>query len=121
MTTTEKTVAVPVAALERLVKERTLRYYDYAGALYEVRGDAMADLVALIPDPPKVGDVLTKEQIGTLPPKSVLRDRDGDVWVTTERGPVYLTFYSGSVDGGPAEDMTNPTEYAAVLVYIPRD
>jgi hypothetical protein len=121
MTTTEKTVSVPVELLQALDLSISRTAWTTVMPDVPALGEAVKALVALIPAPPKVGDVITKDQIGVLPPKSVLRDRDGDVWVITERGPVYLTVYSGSVDGGQAEDMNNPTEYAAVLISLPRD
>jgi hypothetical protein len=116
---TDQTVAVPVAVLQRLrgsfIEERPM------DNTITARREAVLEVLDYIPAPPKVGDVLTAGQVADLPPKSVLRDRDGDVWVTTVRGPVYLTFYMGEVQGGSAEDANEPTGYTAVLVSLPSD
>lgn len=79
-----ETVEVPVKALEALRDSRLghgTPQGDYATVLIVEK--ALANLVAFIPEPPKVGDTITGQQFAALPPRSVAIDTDGDVWIRT--------------------------------------
>lgn len=82
---TDQTVPVPVDLLKRLFDNTTLTRDVFDGDSVDVRPSgigAFIDIQALIPVPPKAGDVLTDfGQIADLPDTTVIVDRDGDVYV----------------------------------------
>lgn len=108
---TDQTIPVPVDLLKDL-RER------YRGELRIDPDGLLAQVTALIPSPPKVGDALTAAGVkaAALPERSVLIDSDGDVWVTSEGGSVYLSECG-------IDDEANPsTPYEPyLLVHIGRD
>lgn len=79
-----ETVQVPLDLLNNL--KASVRGRTNDGWLQEtyVTGKSVDELIALIPDPIKVGDKITGVQFASLPPLSVAIDSDGDVWVRTE-------------------------------------
>lgn len=115
---TEKTVPVPVELLQELKLE-------YPGAIEAVPGGPLSRLVELIPSPPKVGDVLTAEQIAELPDASVMRDEDGDVLVkvgdTVRRITTDLQYWDEATRW-PADDFDElAADYSVTLVSLPDD
>lgn len=78
MALTEPTVTVPVSELQRL----RAWYPSLSGSTPD---DPIGVLIGLIPDPPKVGDVIdSADAAKALPVGTVLRDNTQDVWVVTE-------------------------------------
>ena len=113
---TEKTVAVPVELLQELKRE-------YPGAIEAVPGGPLSRLVELIPSPPKVGDVLTAEQIAELPAASVMRDEDGDVLVkignVVRRVTMGLWNWDEVVRWSADDFDTLVADYSVTLVSLP--
>lgn len=118
---TEATVPVPVALLKRLRDDRQLRFVEPGGALYNVYGDAMEPLIALIPEPPKVGDVVTAENVQDLPAGTVLRDNTDDIWLVDPQGN--LSYFTPSRIDPRVFALTDPAwdEYEPVIISLPRD
>jgi hypothetical protein len=84
VTVTEKTITVPVSAIEALRSGR-----DGLGA-YGTTYVAAQSLIDLLPKPFKVGDTVTRENRNDLPLRSVISDKDGDLWVRLDGGYAYL-------------------------------
>lgn len=85
-------------------------------------GTAYDRVIALIPAPPKVGDVLTAEQIADLPSASVMRDEDGDVLVKVGDGVRRVTMdlrYPDSATWSAANAPGLLRVYTLTLVSLP--
>lgn len=105
-----ETVQVPVDLLNSLKASIVRRTND--GWLQEsyVTGTSVDKLIALIPEPIKVGDRINGTQFAALPPLSVAIDSDGDVWVRTAPGDATLVQAGGPFD---QEYTTEPDAYLA--------
>jgi hypothetical protein len=80
------TIAVPVELIENL----KIMYPGTSG----FEGSALNKITSLLPKPVKVGDELTLEQIEALPARSVITDKDGDVYVTGSGEAKRVTDYA---------------------------
>jgi hypothetical protein len=118
---TDATVPVPVALLKRLKGERELRFIDNQGALYSVRDDDMAGLLALIPAEPKVGDLVNEDNVRDLPVGTVLRDKVGDIWFVA--GDKRLRYINPRKTDPAVSGIDDPafSYYEPVVVSLPRD
>lgn len=119
-----ETIPVPTEMLVRLKDSIRRRTNDGWVEEAEITGPIVRELLALIPAPrPKVGDVLTEEQIKALPAHSVLVDEDGDVYV--KRHDADLVSVESSVSAGTLVDEHTYVEeavlYKAALVWIPEE
>lgn len=68
-------------------------------------GTAYDRVVALIPTPPKVGDMLDADEVRQLPPGAVLLDADDDVWVRYGVEKVYLAADGASSNRLPVSNF----------------
>jgi hypothetical protein len=115
VTNTEKTITVPVSAIEALRSGR-----DGLGA-YGTTYVAAQSLFDLLPKPFKVGDVVTEHTWGDLPVGTVLRDRVGDIWFV---GPNMTLSYLNPSRAKPASfELYAPDwdDYRPVIVSLPCD
>jgi hypothetical protein len=109
MTTTEKTVSVPVELLKNLDLSISRTAWETIVPDVPALGEVVKALTALIPAPPKVGDQVTRENRDDLPLRSVISDKDGDLWVRLDGGYAYLNLVGTDrikeepVGGGPAD------------------
>lgn len=80
------TIAVPIELIENLKST-------YPGTS-DLEGSALNKITSLLPKPVNVGDTLTIEQIDALPARSVIVDKDGDVYVAHGSGAARVTDYA---------------------------
>lgn len=106
------TVAVPVDLIKRLKD-------NYPYTVRATQSNPVRDIYALLPDPVKVGEPLTEKQIAALPPRSVVVDEDGDLWIVGRDGVTSLVGFNPDGrprnDGGTAEELAG---YNNTLVHI---
>lgn len=106
------TIAVPVDLIKRLKD-------NYPATVRSTQSNPIRDIYALLPEPVKVGDHLTEEQIAALPVRSVVVDEDGDLWTVGRNGTTSLVGFTPDGrprnDGGSAEELAG---YNNTLVHI---
>lgn len=116
MTESTQTIPVPVDLLKRLFENTTLTRDVFEGDSVDVRPSgigALIDIKALVPDPPKVGDVLDADEVRQLPPGAVLTDGDDDVWIRYGVEKVYL-----ASDGVSANRLPVSTFGPYTVIYL---
>lgn len=123
MTNTSDTTAVPTEMLIRLKNSITRRTNDGWVQETYITGPVVNELLRLIPEPVKVGDTLSVAQVKALPPLSVLRDNDGDVWVTKENGGLVMVGRSsgGVFDVDKDAEAWETEDYSPTLISLPED
>lgn len=119
MTTTEKTVSVPVAVLQRLrggfIEERPM------DNTITARREAVLEVLDYLPEPPKVGDVAHADNWRSLPVGTVLRDKIDDLWIV---GPGETVSYLNPRRVKPQTFvLTDPAwaEYTPVIISLPEE
>lgn len=122
---TDQTIAVPVELLKRLAEHTAITHDVFEGIVAHVSPEgigAIIDLKSFIPAPPKVGDTLTADQIKKLPRKAVVRDKEGDLWVSDGLGTVSLLGFNpdGRIHNffGDADELAG---YSPVLALLPTE